>query len=81
MPKDENDNVIKFPVKKDDEKIPPDSVLSAAIGNLDQVVVIGYTKNEDFYYNSSEPGGEAALWLLERAKHKLMRISDDMEEG
>jgi len=43
--------------------------------------VIGVTPEGNFYFESSEPDGGVVVWWLERAKHKLMKIADEMEEG
>lgn len=70
------DNVVDFRgVTKLD--IDPDRVTSKCIGELNQVVVIGYDKNDDFYFASSIADGGDILWLIELAKKKLMDICDD----
>jgi hypothetical protein len=53
--------------------IPPEKVLQAALDHgLQEVVVIGYTKDGDYYLASSEPDGGRIIWLLELAKKKLL---------
>jgi hypothetical protein len=59
----------------------PDVVLESAQGRLELAVVIGVTPEGNFYFESSEPDGGVVVWWLERAKHKLMKIVDEMEEG
>lgn len=56
--------------------IPADRVLEQAIGKLETVVVIGYDENGDEYFASSKADGGYVLWLLERAKLKLLRTRD-----
>ena len=56
--------------------IPPDKVLDRAVGNLEQVCVIGTTNDGDFYFASSKADGGEVLWLLQLAIHKLMKIGD-----
>jgi hypothetical protein len=60
--------------------IEPDRVLESVLGKLDEAIVVGTNKGGDFYFASSVPSGPEALWLLERAKHKLMTVTDDLEE-
>lgn len=54
----------------------PDDVLKHAIGELESVVVIGYTKGGEEYYASSIADGPNALWLLKRMAHNLLSIVD-----
>jgi hypothetical protein len=53
-------------------EIPPDKVLKAAVGNLDQVLVLGYDKNGDEYFASSMPNMAHILWLMERLRIGLL---------
>ncbi|MCK5446291.1 MAG: hypothetical protein KAI73_11760 [Rhodospirillaceae bacterium] len=69
-------NVEEFPgvtrLNKD-----PDSILQGAIGKMETVIVIGYTKEgEDEYFASSCADGGEALWHLMRAQKKLLDIVD-----
>lgn len=68
------DNVINFPGATR-LKIDPDKVLTAAVGNLESVIVIGYDKTGMEYFAASDPSGPEALWLLERAKAGLISIA------
>ena len=52
----------------------PDIVLSAALGHLESVVIVGHAKDGSEYFVSSLADGGDALWLLERCKFKLMQI-------
>lgn len=53
-----------------------DQLLREAIGELDDVVIIGYTKDGEEYYASSVADGANALWLLQRSIHGLMDVVD-----
>lgn len=60
--------------------IPPGRVLDRALAaDLKDVVVIGTDKDGNFYFASSIAGAEPVVWLLERAKFKLMQIVRDSE--
>lgn len=56
--------------------LPPDRVLDAAIGKLEGVVIIGYDKDGSEYFASSISDGADVVWLMERAKKKLLEISE-----
>jgi coenzyme F420-reducing hydrogenase delta subunit len=60
----------------------PDSVLESALGELDCVIVIGYTKGDDGveYFASSIADGSLCVWLLQRYIHKLMLETDRVDE-
>lgn len=45
------------------------------------VVILGYTKSGDEYFSSSIADGGEALWLLERAKQKLLKPRDGEDIG
>ncbi|MCK5750946.1 MAG: hypothetical protein KAH44_32315 [Oricola sp.] len=71
----DDSNVVTFTgVTKNDFE--PDYVLNAAVGRLDQVVIVGRTVDGDEYFASSHADGGIALWHLERARHRLMQIVD-----
>lgn len=52
--------------------IPPDRVLKAAVGRLDNVLVIGFDKEGEFYGAASFADGGDALWLMELCKRALL---------
>lgn len=52
----------------------PDRVLEAAIGGLESVVVIGYTKDGKEYFATSIADGGTANWLLDRCKMNLLDV-------
>ena len=55
---------------------PPDRVLSAALGRLGCVVVIGTEEDGRHWLSSSTSDLERVLWLLERAKRQVGRMGD-----
>lgn len=61
--------------------INPDQVLERAMGQLEAVVICGFSKDGKQYFASSVADGADALWHLERAKHALMKITDELEHG
>lgn len=52
--------------------LPPDRILEGAMGKLDGVIVLGYTKDEHEYFALSYADGGEALWLVERFKKALL---------
>lgn len=55
--------------------IPAERILRNAIkAELENVVVIGWDKDSDFYFAGSYAAGPETLWLLELAKAKLLKI-------
>ena len=69
-------NVIDLPVITR-LNLDPDRVLNKAIGELKDVVIIGYDKDDNEYFATSMADGGDIVWLLERMKLRLLRISDD----
>lgn len=59
----------------------PDFVLRAAVGKLEEVVIVGKTIDGDEFFASSHSDGGIALWHLKRAEHKLMRLVDELVDG
>ena len=57
--------------------IPPDRILNSAVGLLEGVVLLGYDKGGEEYFASSYADGGDVLWLLEKAKKKLMEIEGE----
>jgi hypothetical protein len=72
-------NVVDLPVITT-LPLNPDRLLNNAIGKLQRVVIIGIDHGGNEVFASSEAGGGTVLWDLERTKHKLMRIVDDLSE-
>lgn len=58
---------------------PPDTILENAIGNLESVIVIGYTHDGEEYFAASMPDGADAIWHLQRAAHKLLSMPETHE--
>ena len=50
----------------------PDTILKAAIGKLEGVVISGFTKDGELWAASSYADGGNVMWLLEAAKTKMM---------
>lgn len=58
--------------------LPVERILNKALNkDLDEVVVIGYTKEGEFYFASSKANGHEVLWLLQGAEYKLIKIGFD----
>lgn len=58
--------------------IPPERILKGALeADLTEVVVVGYDKDGNEYFAASMASGGDALWHLERAKLKLLKVSDE----
>lgn len=59
------------------QKSSPDSAIEgAAEYGLESVVIIGFDKDGDFYFASSEADSGQVLYFLERARWELMKIED-----
>lgn len=56
--------------------IPADRVITAAVGKLQDVIIVGYDKDGGFYFASSKASGPEVVWLLELAKKILLEIGD-----
>lgn len=58
--------------------IPPERVLKGALEiELESVVIVGHTKDGE-YFASSIADGPEVLWMLERAKKAILEIPDDI---
>lgn len=64
-------NVIRLPCVTTLD-INPDDVLEGAIGNLKEVVVLGYDHDGAEFFASSKADGGTVIWLMERLKHRLL---------
>jgi hypothetical protein len=72
------ENVVPFSgITKLD--LPPDRILNAAVGKLQSVVVIGYTKDGDEHFATSYADGGETLWLVERFKKALLDVPETFE--
>ncbi len=56
----------------------PDRLLESAVGKLETVVVLGFTKDGAEYFSSSVSDGGAITWLLDRAKRRMHELCDEM---
>lgn len=54
----------------------PDTVLENAIGKLESVFICGYTKDGEEFMASNKSDGAENVWMLERAKYKLLKWCD-----
>ena len=75
-----NQNVERLPVVTSLD-LHPDTVVLGAIGQLDEVFIIGYDHEGDLYCASNRADGADLLWLLEQAKKQLLRAASDLEQG
>lgn len=58
--------------------ISPERVLKVALeSGMTQVVVLGYTADGEEYFASSVANGSEILWMLERAKLKLLSMPEN----
>jgi uncharacterized ParB-like nuclease family protein len=58
--------------------IDPDKVLTAAVGKLNDVVIVGYEADGSFYFASTGAHGPDVLWLLKQAEQRLLAIEREM---
>lgn len=49
-------------------------MLENNIGHFDGVILIGWDGDDDFRFASSYADGGTVLWLLEKAKKKLLEV-------
>ena len=77
----EEPSVVKFYPK--DAAKSADNVLEQAMGQYDQVLVIGWNKDGDFDARATLglKDGAECLWLIEVFKHKLMSGVFMLEDG
>lgn len=54
-----------------------DVILDAAKGCMSSVVIIGETEDGEEFFSSSLGDGPEILWMLERAKLKLLRVVEE----
>lgn len=54
--------------------LPPERILEAAKSKLKHVVVLGYDKEDNFYFASSMADGGDVLWLIETLKLRLLQV-------
>jgi len=57
----------------------PDTVLENTKGQLKHFVIVGYDKDDEFFFSSTMADGGDVMWMLELAKVKLFKITGDIE--
>ena len=75
MPDNDNSNVVVLDIQTT-LPIPPDQILKSAIGKLDEVVLIGFDKDGEFYFAASESGAKDILWLIKKAENFLINHAE-----
>lgn len=61
--------------------VPVEKVIQAAIdADLQDIVIVGFRYDGSEYFASSAADGGAVLWLLERAKLRLLQTVDEEAE-
>lgn len=69
-------NIVTLPVVTRLD-LPPERIIEAAASaGLKDVIVIGLTDDDDFYFAGNMADGGKALWLLELAKLKLFEVAE-----
>lgn len=53
----------------------PDRIIDN-LPEMESVIVLGYTKDEEEYFASSIADGGDVLWLLKRLEKQLLEVSD-----
>ena len=73
----EADNVVelKLITKLD---LDPDKILKKTIGKLQDCVIVGYDHEGNEFFASSKADAAEVIFRLERAKHTLLKIIDEM---
>lgn len=72
-------NVVSFPTAATILDLPPDRVMSdAADAELTELVVVGYGP-DGLFIGATAGDARETLWLLERARHKIMMAADQAE--
>ena len=69
------DNVASFggPTRL---KTPPERIIREALEReFADIMMIGWTKDNRFFFSSSDPDGGNALWNMEVAKKKLLEVT------
>ena len=59
--------------------IPADRILEGFVGQLDSVVIMGWTKDGEELFASSLADGGDVLWLMERFKAVLLNPELDVD--
>lgn len=75
-----SNKVVMIPVITS-ERIDSDTLLEIAKGELESVVILGYDKKGQRYYASSSADAAEVIHLMERTKHDIFAMEDDLENG
>lgn len=54
--------------------LPADRVIDAIPKDMDDIVVVGFDADGEFYFASNKANGGDILWLIEKAKKVLMDL-------
>lgn len=59
--------------------LPVEQILQSAIdrGDVDGIVIMGYTKDGDEYFASSYADGGIVVWLAEKLKKRLLEYGSE----
>lgn len=61
--------------------LPPERILRQALEtDLDAALVLGWTKDGQFYFASSYASSPENLYLMERARHELFKVEDRLTD-
>lgn len=70
------DNILIFSgITRHD--MPPAVMLDNVPRDLASVLVLGWTAEGELFFSSSMSDGGNCLWLMEKAKRKLMEITEE----
>lgn len=73
--------VIYAPIVTSHKTSPDRALETTHEYGLSSVVIVGYKDDGDFYFESSESDSAEVIYLLEKAKHELMKIEDAISES
>lgn len=68
-------NVVRLPCITSLD-LEADVILDEAMGELKQVVIMGYDKDGNEYFASSVSDGGTVMWLMERVKRMLLETCE-----
>lgn len=74
--RDGNNNVVYLHQETYGE-IPPDRVLTAAIGKLKTAIVIGYDLERGYYFASSTGDKQTILWLTQMMSNNILGSANE----
>lgn len=70
-------NIVIFPLVTDKD-MSADAILQVALGKMSDVVIVGFDKDGEEWFSSNKADAATVLYHLDRARHRLMRIVDQM---